>query len=98
MKDLSQGARMTFFVIYTILWEIFIWGGAGYLVYFMDASAWLLILAVIMSSAQFQPRSFGIDTRRKNPEDMDEDEYEQYEKALKLEIELEKLKEKNNDK
>ncbi len=87
--------KLTLFVIYTILWESLIWIGVVYLVYFMSASAWLFLLALMMSGAQFKPRHFGINEKRKQPEDMEEEEFNQYEKSLDKQIELEKLKAQN---
>lgn len=92
MEDLSQGIRLIAFVIYTILWEVFIWGGTMYLVYFMDASVWLILLAALMSGSQFQPRHFGLKVYNKKVENMDEDEFKQYKESIELQIQLEKAK------
>lgn len=97
MKDLSQSKRMLFFVVYTIFWETFIWSGTMFLIYFMAASPWLLILTLLLGASQFQPRHFGLSVFSKKPEDMDEDEFEQYEKALVLEIKLAQIQNKNDE-
>jgi hypothetical protein len=46
------------FTIYSILYEAIIWGVFGYAVFYKDCSSWWILLAVIMSGAQFKPNSF----------------------------------------
>jgi len=88
MKELSQRTRWWMFYVYTFIWEAFIWIGTGYLVVYFGISPWLFILAVVMSSSQFQPRSFNLPTQPKHreyPEDMSKQAFKQYIEAKKYE-------------
>ena len=37
------------FVFYTLVWDIFVWSGFSFLIYWHGASKWWYILAFIMS-------------------------------------------------
>ena len=84
--DMSQKARMVWFIVYTVFYETLVW----VLVVLWLAqgwSAWILLLGVIMSGAQFQPRSFGLITFEKKPKDptnMDEDEFKRWKEIQEI--------------
>jgi len=48
------------FVVYSILYEAIIWGIFGWAVFFNGHSGWWILVAMLMSSSQLQPRNFGI--------------------------------------
>ena len=75
---------MVFFLLYTVLYEGLIWGAFLYLIVVLGWSEWTIIVAVIMSSSQFQPRHFGIKVQEKDPMDLDDEEFERWEKVQKL--------------
>ena len=81
---MPESLRMFYFVLYTLIWESIVWFGTMYLVYWMNASAWLIVLAVIISASQFPPRKFGIKSIQKRPEEMDKDQFKQYMEAKRL--------------
>lgn len=86
MKNVSEGTKLFYFLLYTVLYEGMIWGMFMYLIMYQNWSEWTVIIAIIMSSAQFQPRHFGIEVKEKNPLDLDEDEFLQWEKINKMRI------------
>ena len=48
MKELT-------YLIYIVLWEAFVIGGCAYLVFWLGASGWWFILAVVLSGAAYTP-------------------------------------------
>jgi hypothetical protein len=84
--DMSQKLRMFYFVVYTIFYETLIWGLVA-LWLAQGWSAWILLLGVIMSGSQFQPRSFGLITFKKppkKPEDMNEEEFKRWKEIQRI--------------
>lgn len=56
----SDKFRLTMFVLYSLLFEALVWGIFGYAVFILHHSGWWMALAVFISSAQFRPKSFGL--------------------------------------
>jgi len=83
---MAESLRMFYFVAYTIIWELFIWFGSFYIILTYEWSAWLILLTVFLAATQFQPRHFGIDTKDKKVESMDEGEFQRWERKEELEI------------
>ena len=58
---LSAGlGRIIIFAIYSVLFEMIIWGMFGWAVFEKGYSGWWMVLAVMMSSSQLKPKHFGI--------------------------------------
>jgi hypothetical protein len=56
---MSDGTKaMIAFTIYTLLWEVLVWGGAAYIILSAGESFWWFVMALIVSSAQFKPATF----------------------------------------
>lgn len=81
---MSEHLRMFYFVLYTVLYEGLIWGVFVYLMVFQGWSEMTVIVAIILSGAQFKPQHFGIKVTPKNPEDMDDEEFEKWKKVQKI--------------
>jgi len=81
MKD---STRLFYFLLYTVLYEGMIWGIFLYLIIILGWSEWTIIVAIIMSGAQFQPRHFGIKVQEKDPMALDSEDFERWEKVQKL--------------
>jgi hypothetical protein len=47
--------REATYLIYIILWEGLIYGGAGYVVFGLNNSGWWMLAAVIVSMAAYSP-------------------------------------------
>lgn len=61
--------RVIVFAIYSVLFEIIIWGLFGWAVFVKGYSGWWMLLAVLMSGSQLKPKHFGINTEKpKNKE------------------------------
>jgi hypothetical protein len=52
--------RIVIFAVYSILYEIIIWGLFGWAVFVRGESGWWILAAAYLSSAQLKPRHFGI--------------------------------------
>lgn len=52
------------FALYSILYELIIWGMFGYAVFVLGHSGWWMALAVFLSSAQLKPSYFGIKVKK----------------------------------
>jgi len=91
---MKESTRVFYFVLYTVLYEGLIWGVFLYLIVAQDWNEWTIIVAIMMSGAQFKPRHFGITVREKSPHEMDDEEFERYEKSKKLELKIAQAKEK----
>jgi len=46
------------YLIYIILWESAVLGGFGYVVFFMGASGWWMLLAMVLSAGAYRPESW----------------------------------------
>lgn len=46
------------YLIYILLWEGFILGGAWYAVFILNHSGWWFLLAVLMSAAAYKPKDW----------------------------------------
>lgn len=44
------------FAVYSICYELIIWGFFGFAIFFRDWSAWWIVLAVMMSAAQLKEK------------------------------------------
>lgn len=58
-----MNSRAWAFAIYSILYEIIIWGFFGYAVFARGMSQYWIIVAVILSASQLKPKDFGINSR-----------------------------------
>ena len=47
--------REVTYLIYIILWEGFIFGGSGYVVFVMNNSGWWMLAAVAVASMAYSP-------------------------------------------
>ncbi|MCD6435363.1 MAG: hypothetical protein J7L15_03165, partial [Clostridiales bacterium] len=56
----NEKFKLTMFVIYTIIYEVIVWGIWLYLFIIMSISGWSVIIAMIMSSSQLRPQHFGL--------------------------------------
>ena len=43
------------YLIYVVFFESLIWGGSGYAVFFLGASAWWFLLAFVVSCCTYSP-------------------------------------------
>lgn len=48
------------FAVYSVLYELVIWGIFGYAVFIQGHSGWWMVLAVVMSASQMTPAYFDI--------------------------------------
>lgn len=46
------------YLIYILLWEGFVFGGAGYAVFILQRSGWWFLLAVLLSGAAYKPEDW----------------------------------------
>jgi len=51
----SACMRYVTYLIYIILWEGLIFGGAGYAVFFLDRSGWWILAACIVGGLAYSP-------------------------------------------
>lgn len=54
------------FLVYIIIWDVGIIAGAAYAVFWLDASGWWFLLAIILTGMSFKPRHFNINELPKN--------------------------------
>ena len=47
--------REVTYLIYIILWEGLVLGGAGYAVFVLDRSAWWMLVAVVIGGCAYSP-------------------------------------------
>jgi hypothetical protein len=52
------------FTLYSVDFEVIVWGGWFWIVFVLDKSAWWTLLAIVLSGAQLKGSSFGIDALR----------------------------------
>ena len=52
--------RIVIFAVYSILYEIIIWGLFGWAVFVRGESGWWILAAAYLSCSQLKPRHFGI--------------------------------------
>lgn len=93
-NDLSQGARMFYFIFYTVLYEGLIWGLVAAAIFYLQWSEWTVLVGIIMSASQFQPRSFGLKTFSKDPMQLDDEDFVKWKK---VQANYRKNKEVNNE-
>ena len=43
------------FLLYTLAWQSFVWGGCWWLIFRADWSAWTILLAIWFSTSQYKP-------------------------------------------
>lgn len=61
MTDTNNAlGKIIVFAVYSVLYELIIWGIFGWAVFVKGYSGWWMVLAVIMSGAQLKPKHFGI--------------------------------------
>lgn len=56
----NEKFKLTLFLIYTIIYEVLIWGLTSASIYFLNCSFWIIIVGMIMSNAQLKPKHFGL--------------------------------------
>lgn len=61
-KAKERPVALIAFVVYSVLYELIIWGVFGYAVFVLGHSGWWLMLAVGMSASQIPSGKFGIKT------------------------------------
>jgi len=93
-NDLSQGARMFYFIVYTVFFETLVWGLVAAAIFYLQWSEWTVIVGIILASSQFQPRHFGLKTYSKDPMTLDSEDFTQWEKVQEN---YRKNKEVNNE-
>lgn len=49
------------YLIYIVIFELLIWGGIGYAVFFLDESGWWFLFAIMVSNSAYTPYHWGID-------------------------------------
>ena len=58
--------NMVCFLIYSLVYNITIWGIFGYAVFILNRSGWWMILACFLSILQLRPSNFGISEGEQN--------------------------------
>lgn len=53
--------NLLMFTVYTIVFELLVWLGFGWVVFIDGNSGWWMLLALFMSGAQLKPKHFGLD-------------------------------------
>lgn len=53
--------KLTMFTIYTILFELIVWGLFGWAVFVNGHSGWWIAVALLLSTMQLKPKHFGLD-------------------------------------
>ena len=46
------------YLIYIIFWELLVFGGAGYAVFFLNHSGWWFLAALIIGGCAYKPREW----------------------------------------
>lgn len=59
-KVTNEKFKWSMFIIYTILFEAAVWGVWFYLFTVILIPGWTVIIAILMSGAQFKPAHFGL--------------------------------------
>ena len=52
--------KLSLFFLYTLVYEVLIWGLFLYLIAYQNWNEWTVIVAMIMSGSQLKPRNFGL--------------------------------------
>jgi len=61
MKNITnEKTKLALFTIYTLIYEILIWGVFLYLIVYQNWNEWTIVLAMLMSASQIQPEHFGL--------------------------------------
>jgi hypothetical protein len=55
--------RLACFTIYTVVFELMVWGGWFWIVFVLNRSAWWTVLAIILSSSQLKLNNFAADAK-----------------------------------
>ena len=56
----NEKFKLFMFFMYTIIYEVLIWGLFLYLIVYHDWNEWTIVTAIIMSASQLKPRHFGL--------------------------------------
>lgn len=59
-ENKSQFSQVAIFALYSILFEMIVWGLFGYAVFWRERSGWWLLVAMWCSASQLKPKHFGI--------------------------------------
>ena len=68
----NEKFKLVLFVLYTILYESLVWGLTAAAIYYLQWSAWTVVVGMIMSGSQFKPWHFGLHYKNPNPEKTEE--------------------------
>jgi len=55
-----MNARVWAFAVYSVLFEAIVWGLFGWAIFWQGRSGWWVLVALMLSGAQLQPKHFGI--------------------------------------
>lgn len=58
MTDEQRMKAMIAFTLYTITWEVLIFGVFAFIIFTRDLSLWWFVLAAFLSANQFKPNTF----------------------------------------
>ena len=56
----NEKFKLFMFFMYTIMYEVLIWGLFLYLIVYHDWNEWTIVVAIIMSGSQLKPKHFGL--------------------------------------
>jgi hypothetical protein len=56
----SQIGLVIVFAVYSILYELIVWGLFGWAVFIDGRSPWWILVALLLSGSQLKPNQFGI--------------------------------------
>jgi hypothetical protein len=56
----NEKFKLILFTIYTIMYESLIWGLTASSIYYVNMDKWIILVAIVMSSAQLRPIHFGL--------------------------------------
>lgn len=55
-----MNGRIWAFAIYSICYEVIVWGIFGYAVFILGHSGWWIVAAIFVSGCQLKPKWFGL--------------------------------------
>jgi len=56
----NEKFKLVLFTLYTILYEILVWGLVASSIYFLNWSEWTVVVGMLMSASQLKPKHFGL--------------------------------------
>lgn len=52
------------YLVYILVWEVLLWVGTAYIVFWLGNSGWWFILTILMSQCAYSPYEWGFGKRR----------------------------------